>query len=205
MKKLILMIAGLTLLGGCAQYPNYPTNYSYQPEYTQLTTGTYYSAPAYIQGQGGYIESAPNATIYYGRTAPEPVYVYPQQYQQRYYQPNYQNYQNNYRYNAPVYQQRYYQPNYSNNLGAGAGALTGGLLGATIGKGNGRVAGAAVGAGLGTVIGSGCRNISGSQIIGGLAGGLLGSTVGKGNGRIAAAAIGAAGGSMIGNNLGGGC
>ena len=80
--SLVLLLISLT---GCVAYTdNYSPAYN---GYGQVTRENIIVAPSYIKNPDGSIESAPNGTIYFGRTAPEPVYVTP--YNRSYIQPQY--------------------------------------------------------------------------------------------------------------------
>lgn len=216
MKKLFLsLISVLALMSGCAipmssnqsifethQYIVPQTGYyeqstQYVPIYSQNIqyNQPYYNQPYYIQNNQQYV--APNTYYYQRRNEPQvQIYAVPQtvtvqprpywQPQGNYYSPTYTN-----------------QPN--NSLSGTIGAIAGGVIGSQVGRGNGSVASSAIGAATGLVVGSGCRTVTGGQVIGAIAGGILGSQVGRGNGRTVAAAIGAATGAAIGTNLGGGC
>lgn len=83
MIKICSIIISLAVLTGCSTYTTTPGYYIYG----QVTKENMIIAPAYIKNQDGSMESAPSGTIYFGRTAPEPIYVMP--YNRAYIQPQY--------------------------------------------------------------------------------------------------------------------
>jgi len=73
--KSITLLALTLMVTGCTSYGSYNPYGTYHGAYTsQVTTNAYITAPSYITSPEGFVESAPGATIYYGRTAPETVY-----------------------------------------------------------------------------------------------------------------------------------
>ena len=85
MIKLISVCALSVMMSGCVAYTG-----TYHPSYNsygQVTSESVIVAPSHIKNQDGTIESAPNGTIYFGRTAPEPIYMAP--YNRAYIQPQY--------------------------------------------------------------------------------------------------------------------
>lgn len=79
-----ILLLGASLVG-CVAYPD-SSNSRYN-SYGQVTREDIIVAPSYIKNLDGSIEPAPSGTIYFGRTAPEPVYVTP--YNNFYVQPQY--------------------------------------------------------------------------------------------------------------------
>ena len=130
------------------------------------------------------------------------------------YESGQRNYDSQYRH-EPQYRSNYGQqaPAYSNSaaspwLGAGVGAVAGGLLSNQVGQGNGRIAATALGAAAGAIAGSNVSDpcqpgLNGGHLAGGAVGALLGAQVGQGNGRSAAAAIGAVAGALAGGSMAG--